>query len=167
MQRVVTIGAMMLVWATVPQVLAQGAQTGTSRATLRNDVSLELLGKAAAYSFSYQRMVSPAVGLEIGLGALGGSSSGDNATLIFIPVGVKAYLIPKDGSLFLTGGGVFVTGSFDSGPFTDGASGTYGYVGLGLEFRSRSGFLFRGTAYGLFGGGGYFIWPGLTVGYAF
>jgi hypothetical protein len=43
----------------------------------------------------------------------------------------------------------------------------YSQFGLGFEFRSSGGFLFRGTAYGLISGGGYFIWPGLTVGYAF
>jgi hypothetical protein len=38
---------------------------------------------------------------------------------------------------------------------------------LGFEFRSPGGFLFRGTAYSLIAGGGWFIWPGLSVGYAF
>ncbi len=30
-----------------------------SRTTLKNDFGIELLGKAAIYSFSYQRMVTP------------------------------------------------------------------------------------------------------------
>jgi hypothetical protein len=58
-----------------------------------------------------------------------------------------------------------VTAGTDTGPFDDSA--TYGYAGLGFEFRAESGFLFRGAAYGLFSGGGFWIWPGLTIGYAF
>ncbi|HEX9610988.1 MAG TPA: hypothetical protein VF978_03800, partial [Gemmatimonadales bacterium] len=87
---------------------------------------------------------------------------------IFIPVSAKLYLIPKDGSLYVTGGAVFVTAAADQGPFDSGsAADFYGQLGLGFEFRSPGGFLFRGTAYGLFGNGSWFIWPGLSVGYAF
>jgi hypothetical protein len=167
MRRLVAIGAAILVGAAGSQGQAQGSPAGISRATLRNDVGIELLGRALLYSFSYQRMLSAPVGLDVGLGVLGGSSSGDNTSIIFVPVGVRLYLIPKDGSLFLTGGGVLVTGSVDSGPFSDSATDTYGYAGLGFEYRSVGGFLFRTTAYGLFAGGDYFIWPGLSIGYAF
>ena len=139
----------------------------STRTTQRNDVSIELLGKAALYSFGYQRMVTPALGLEVGLGAIGGGSSSENGTVVFLPVGAKLYVIPKDGSLFLTGGMVVVSASVESGPFSDSAAETYGYAGLGFEFRSSGGFMFRGTAYGLFAGGDYFIWPGVTIGYAF
>jgi len=59
-----------------------------------------------------------------------------------------------------------VSASTNSGPF-DNATDFYGDVGLGFEFRSTGGFLFRGTAYVLFANGGYFIWPGISFGYAF
>jgi hypothetical protein len=134
---------------------------------MRNDVGIELLGKAVLYSFSYQRMVGKSLGLEVGLGALGGSASGENTTVIFVPVSAKFYVIPKDGSLYVSGGPVLVTGAVSEGPFGDTPAEFYGHLGVGFEFRSSGGLLFRGTAYGLFGGGGYFIWPGLTVGYAF
>jgi hypothetical protein len=43
------------------------------------------------------------------------------------------------------------------GPFgDDSSSASYGCVGPGFEFRSESGILFRGTAYGLIGGDGFF-----------
>jgi hypothetical protein len=45
--------------------------------------------------------VNRLLGLEAGLGALGGGSAEDNATVLFIPIGAKLYLVPKDGSLFL------------------------------------------------------------------
>ncbi len=145
----------------------QNALFGQSRRSLRNDFGIELLGKAAIYCFSYQYMLSHPLGVEVGLSALGGGSAADNATIIFIPVGAKYYFVPKHGSPFLTGGVVIVSASVNSGPFGDSGSDTYFYTGLGFEYRSPGGFMFRGTAYGLIAGGGFFIWPGLYVGYAF
>lgn len=163
----VALVALVALTATVPPPAgAQAAGSPLVRASMPNDIGIELLGKAVIYSFQYQRMVAPAVGLEIGLGALGGGSSSDNTTLIFVPMGARLYLIPKDGTLFLTGGTVLASASVNEGPFS-GTSTFYGQAGFGFEFRSSGGFLFRGTAYGLFAEGGYFIWPGLSVGYAF
>lgn len=161
------MGAAVVLCVAVSQPQAQAAPKPLVRASMRSDVGIELLGKALAYSFSYQRMVGNSVGLEVALGALGGSGSGGGSTILFVPVGARFYLIPKDGTLFLTGGAVLVTASTTSGPFDNDATDFYGNVGLGFEFRSSGGFLFRGTAYGLFASGGYFIWPGLTIGYAF
>jgi hypothetical protein len=138
------------------------------REKLPNDIGIELLGKSLIYSFYYQRTLNRNLGLEAGLGALGGSSGDDNATLLFFPVGAKFYVIPKNGTFFISGGAVFLNASTGKGPFSeDSSSNSYGYLGPGFEFRSESGFLFRGTAYGLIAGGGFFIWPGLTVGYGF
>ena len=148
-------------------MFSQSAAIAQSRTKLPNDFGIELLGKSLLYSFTYQRMIGHALGLEGGLSALGGGSSEQNTTVIFIPVGAKFYIVPKNGSPFLTGGAVLVTASVESGPFRDSSSDTYGYAGLGFEYRSTGGFLFRGTAYGLFSGGDFFIWPGLHVSYAF
>lgn len=133
-----------------------------SRESLRSDFGIELLGKAAIYSFSYQYMVMPQFGLQAGLSALGGSAT--EGAVVFVPLGAKLYFIPKNGSPFVTGGVVVLTGTADSGPID---SATYGYAGFGFEYRSIGGFLFRGTAYGLIAGGEFFIWPGLHIGYAF
>jgi hypothetical protein len=135
------------------------------RDRLKSDVGIELLGKAAIYSFHYQYVPNRMLGFEVGLGALGGGTGDDNATVAFFPIGVRLYLIPKDGTLFLNGGLTIVTAGTDSGPFDDSTS--FGFAGLGFEFRADSGFIFRGTAYGLFSGDGFFIWPGLTLAYAF
>ncbi len=143
------------------------AATAGSRLALPSDVSIELLGKSLLYTFSYQRMIGNNVGLEAGLSALGGGTTDENTTVVFVPMGAKVYLFPKDGSLYVTGGLVLVTASIDAGPFDDESSDTYSYLGLGMEYRSPGGLLFRGTAYGLIAGGGFFIWPGLAVGYAF
>ena len=165
-ERLTAIGAAILLCAAVSQGQAQGPAKTLVRATMRNDVGIELLGKALLYSFSYQRMLSTTFALEGSLGALSGGSSSSNTTILFVPLSAKVYLIPKDGTLYLTGGPVLVTASTSSGPLNS-ATNFYGDVGLGFEFRSTGGFLFRGTAYALFANGGYFIWPGITVGYAF
>ncbi len=140
-------------------VFSKNSAQAQGRAERRNDVGLELAGKGALYSFSYQRMVTPSVGLQAGLAAW------NNPAVVFIPLGGKFYFVPKNASPFLTGGVVVVTGQFDSGPIdTDIA---FGYAGFGFEYRSTAGFLFRGTAYGLFFDGEFVIWPGLHIGYAF
>ena len=145
---------------------APGSTEELTRVKMPNDVGIELLGKSLLYSFYYQRTVLPFLGLEAGISALGGGDDEDNATIVFFPIGAKVYIIPKNGSLYATGGITVVTANVESGPFEDDESGTYPWLGLGFEFRSETGFLFRGTAYALLGGG-FFIWPGLTVGYAF
>lgn len=167
----VLVFAMVLVVG-VPVASAQETQEEITRVILPNDVGIELLGKSVVYSFYYQRMVNQALGLDVGLSALGGVSTDDdgddsNSSLIFIPFGAKFYLIPKNGSIFLAGGGVYASAAFDSGPFDESASTTYGYAGLGFELRQPGGFLFRGQSYVLMGGGEYFIWPGLSLGFAF
>ena len=150
---------------------AQSEQDELLRVTLPNDVGIELLGKSVLYSFYYQRMVNKALGLEIGLSALGGSSGDDDlddtSSLVFVPFGAKFYLIPKNGSIFLAAGGVYLSGSTDTGPFDESDDGTYAYAGLGFELRQPGGFLFRGQSYALMADGSFFIWPGLSLGFAF
>jgi hypothetical protein len=166
LRELAVMGALLFGAGTGFSAHAQGPRLGT-RSTMKNDVGIELLGKSVVYSFNYQRMMTTGVGLEVGLGALGGGGgAGADATIIFVPFGAKLYLIPHDGSLYLTGGGVLFTGTVDEGPF-DRVTDIYAFAGLGFEFRSTGGFVFRGTAYSLVGGGEWFIWPGLTLGYAF
>jgi hypothetical protein len=150
---------------------AQTQTAGSSllvREKMPNDIGFELLGKSIVYSFYYQRTLNRYFAIEAGLGALGGGGGDDNASILFFPIGARLYAIPKNGSFFVAGGAVFLNAATGKGPFSeDSESTSYGYLGPGMEFRSESGFLFRGTAYGLINGGGFFIWPGLTVGYAF
>lgn len=153
--------------AAMCMTVAPAAAETLVREKLPNDIGFELLGKGLAYSFYYQRTVSRFVGFEGGFGAIGGGADGDQTTVLFVPVGARLYAIPKNGSFFVSGGAVFINASTSSGPFDDSVSNTFGYVGPGFEFRAESGFLFRGTAYALLHGDGFFIWPGLTVGYSF
>ena len=163
---------LLLVCAVMAAAPAPAASSAGIRQALPNDISIELLGRSGFYTFGYQRMIGNPIGLEAGLSALGGGTSDNNATVVFVPLGVKLYLIPNDGSVYLTGGVVLVTASFHSSLVPaedneDDKSGSYSYLGLGMEYRSKAGLLFRGTAYGLIAGGGFVILPGLTAGYAF
>ncbi len=138
------------------------------REKMPNDVGIELLGKSLAYSFFYQRTLNRQFALEAGLGVLGGSSGDGTSVILFLPVGARFYAIPRNGTFFVSGGAVFLNSSSSNGPFSDDSQSVrYGYVGPGFEFRAANSFLFRGTAYVLLSGDGYFIWPGLTVGASF
>jgi hypothetical protein len=147
----------------------EGAPVASVREAMPNDFCIEILGRALLYNFSYQRMLNAHLGLEVSASALGsGSTSGDESeTLLFGSLGGRLYVTRKEGSPFLTAGIVLASLSTNEGPFGDDSStGSYGYLGPGLEYRARGGMLFRGTAYGLVAEGGFFVWPGLTVGYA-
>lgn len=110
-------------------------------------------------------MAAPNIGLDAGIGALGGSST--EGSVLFVPFGVRYYFVPKNGSPFVTGGFVYASASSGFGPFSDDSeSAAYSYGGLGFEIRSPSGLVFRGSAYALISGGEFFIWPGINVGYA-
>ena len=137
-----------------------------SRKDVPNEVNLELGGKCLLYSFSYQRMLAEPLGLEAGISMLGTGSSGNVSTIVFFTGGGKFYIIQGNASPYVGGGIVAVTASTESGPFNS-ATGTYGYAGPGFEYRWEGGFLVRGSVYALFGEGGFFIWPGLSVGIAF
>lgn len=154
--------------ATLCLGVPQGRTEELCREKMPNDIGIELLGKSIIYSFYYQRTINRYVGLEAGLSALGGGSASDNSTIIFFPIGARLYVIPENGTFFISGGAVLLTATTHNGPFGDDtSSASYGYVGPGFEFRSESGLLFRGTAYSLVSDGGFFIWPGLTLGFGF
>lgn len=139
-----------------------GSTLAQSRADLPNDLTLELLGRCLVYSFSYQRIVSPNLGIEGGLSILGGSA----ASVVFISGGGRVYLSPRDAAPCISGGFVAVTASTGAGPFSSDASTAYLYAGPGFEYRSSGGFVFRGSVYFLIRDG-FFVWPGVQVGIAF
>lgn len=144
-------------------VFSQDSIQAQTRTELKNDFGIELLGKAALYSFSYQRMVSSKLGLQAGLSYLGGSGGG----ISFVPVGAKFYFLNGRASPFLAGGFVATTTEISSGPDALEDSQTYAYAGPGFEVRSSTGFVVRGTLYALAADGAFIAWPGLHIGYAF
>jgi len=161
------ISVLLFIVLSIP-VFFNGVAVAQTRVDLPNDCGCELLGRSLLYTFSYQRQINNPFAVEAGISAFGGGGDEESTMIIFIPIGAKVYFIPKNGSPFVAGGINFVTATVDAGPFgEDSGSTTFGYAGLGMEYRSPSGFIFRGTAYGLIAEGGFFIWPGLYIGYAF
>jgi hypothetical protein len=148
--------------AVVSVLLATSSCTSGTRTELPNDLNIELLGRCLIYSFSYQRMVTENFGIEVGASLLGGSGG----SVAFISGGGRVYLLSGNASPCIGGGIVAVTASTGSGPFSGDNSASYGYIGPGFEYRSSSGFLFRGTVYFLVRGG-FFVWPGIQLGIAF
>jgi hypothetical protein len=144
-------------------VCASNSPAQSSKADLPNDMSIELLGRCLIYSFSYQRMVTPNVGIEVGASVLGGSDE----SVGFLAAGCRFYALTGDGSPCISGGIVAVTASTGSGPFSSDNSASYGYVAPGFEYRSSGGFVARGSVYVLIRSESFFVWPGVEVGIAF
>ena len=147
--------------------LPQNGLMAGSRKDSPNAVDLELAGKCLLYSFSYQRMLAEPFGIEVGVSALGEGSSESSTSLLFFTFGGKLYIIQGNASPYIGAGIVALSAAATAGPFSSDGTGTYGYISPGFEFRSESGFLVRGSVYALIGGGGFFVWPGLSVGVAF
>jgi hypothetical protein len=135
------------------------------RERLRNEAGIELLGKAALGSVYYQYTPFRWIGLEAGIGAYQTDLTGERSLSAFFPIGAKVYLLPNDGTVFLAGGITLLTEKTDSGPFDE--TDSYGYAGIGYEYRAGRRIVLRGALYGLFAEGDTFAWPGFSVGYAF
>lgn len=157
----------MLVCLAAGFFLPENSLMAGSRKDVPNEVNLELGGKCLLYSFSYQRMLIESFGLEAGISILGSGSPGGSTSILFFTGGGKFYLLQGNASPYIGGGIVAVTASTGSGPFSSSASGTYAYVSPGFEYRWEGGFLVRGSVYALIAGGGFFVWPGLSVGISF
>ncbi len=155
-----------LVLSAIALLFSSVALTAQIRTTKPNDVTLELGGKCIAYSLGYQRTISPNFSLEAGVSLLGGGSGEGSSTLFFLNGGGRLYLLKKDTSPYLSGGLVWISGATDVGPFEGSASGVYFYASPGFEFRSPGGFLFRAGVYFLIKGG-FFVWPGISLGVGF
>jgi hypothetical protein len=132
-----------------------------------NDFTIEGLGKCALYSLSYQRMVSPQIGLEVGVSMIGGATSGAGAGVFFLSAGPRFYFTKNNASPFITAGAVYISAGSQAGFLESGGSTVYFYAAPGFEYRSPSGFLFRGSVYVLIISAAVFVWPGITLGITF
>jgi hypothetical protein len=162
----------------VSPVLSKDLVQAQTRTTRPNDLGGEALGKAGLLSFSYQRMIIPWAGLQVGF--FGGENNVTGDKTVVLPLGVMLYP-PLGGnkSPFVTAGINLQRGPAE--PLGPIVSEAYPFVGLGYESRSDSGFLFRATLYALFYGEEFAlrhsnsdfplrpvtIWPGFYFGYAF
>jgi hypothetical protein len=147
-------------------LLPETSMLAQSRLDKPNDFTIELLGRCILYCFSYQRMVGPQVGVEVGFSLIGGAGGGESSSVFFLSGGPRFYFTKNNASPCIAGGLVFVSAGTDAGPFEGGGSTVYLYAAPGFEFRSASGFLFRGSVNFLIKDG-FFVWPGLTLGVTF
>lgn len=132
-----------------------------------NDFTIELGGKCILYSLNFSRSFGPSVALTAGASYIGGAIEGDSAGVFFLTGGLRAYMIKKDSSPYIEGGIVWLSAGTDAGPFgSDSESGVFFYASPGFEFRSVSGFTFRGGVNFLIKHG-FFVWPGIHLGIAF
>lgn len=148
-------------------LVLSGTLAAQARVEKPNDFTVELGGKCLLYSLNFNRAIGPSFSLTAGASYFGGATGEESAGVFFASGGARAYLINKDASPFLEGGIVYVSAGTDAGPFgDDSASGVYFYASPGFEFRSVSGFIFRGGVNFLIKDG-FFVWPGIHLGIAF
>jgi hypothetical protein len=139
-------------------------------------LSVELGGRAAAYDFAFDQLVSDSV-------ALGAAFS--YGTWGFFDRMTESYVFPLYANYYFKTRRhrPFVTAGIDLLHFGEGFAGQayfgralgsispslaiLGTAGAGYEFRGTGGFLFRLAAYALFGNGGAVPSAGLSIGYAF
>ena len=121
----------------------------------------QFLGRGILYTLNFEHYFSSRIGAGVGLMAIGSS----DATFTLIPVFLSLNPVGDINSLYLSPGAVFVlAGSPSRGDFT---SGVFGAAEIGYQHQSPSGFLFRPGLDILFGGGGFLVWPALSIGLSF
>ena len=137
------------------------------RAEKPNDFSIELGGRCILYSLNYQRMISPAFGLEVGASYFpAGLPFLEIEWVFLLSGGGRYYFINKNASPYLAGGIVWLSGGTNAGPISTAASGVYFYASPGFELRGAGGFVFRAGVNFLFEEG-FKVMPGIHLGFAF
>lgn len=137
------------------------AQIDSTQVIVRNklplDMGIELLGKSYIYTVTAQYVIKSHFGIQAGISSLGSGR--------FLSIGGNLYTSKQEMSPFFTGGVVnlIVSDDPDSDDSDSEEGGAYGYGGIGFEYRSEKGFVFRGVVYAMNG----HVWPGLHMGFAF
>ncbi|MEW6055446.1 MAG: hypothetical protein AB1540_02440 [Bdellovibrionota bacterium] len=129
-----------------------------------NAFSIEALGRAALYSFNYDRSVSESVGVGLGMSYWGASAGNIKASVLILPVYTNVYFSPHSSRGFLTGGLDLVFASAKVDDYAFSGSGALAVLGGGYEYRGDGGFLFRAAPYILVGSQVQ-IWGGLSFGF--
>jgi opacity protein-like surface antigen len=125
-----------------------------------NLVGGEIGGRAVLYSLTYERFVTPRVGLGVGLMGFGTS---EGAIGLF-PVHVSFVPVGDVHSLYLSGGATFAVGTDN---WDEVESAWYGTVTIGYLYHSIGGFFVRPSINLLFGSGDFLFLPGIQIGGSF
>jgi len=128
-----------------------------------NLIGGELMGRGFVLTVNYERFLSNHFGLGGGIMAIGTTEG----QIMIMPL--YASLVTGDvHSLYLSAGGAFLGGG---GSVQDYESTWIMQGSVGYQFQSRSGFfvrpLFTFNQATSGSGGGFLVWPGLTIGGSF
>jgi hypothetical protein len=128
-----------------------------------NLVGGELMGRGFALTLNYERFVNNHFGLGGGVMALGGSGGMFGIAPLY-----ASFLTGNTHSLYLSAGGAFLGGG---GSIQDYESTWIMQGSVGYHFQSAGGFfvrpLFTFNQATSGSGGGFLVWPGLTIGGSF
>jgi hypothetical protein len=150
----------------VVSTLLSCTATTPAAAGVRDDhpnlIGGELMGRGFVLTVNYERYLNNHFGLGGGIMAIGTSEG----HIMIMPL--YASFVPGDThSLYLSAGGAFLGGG---GSFQDYESTWIMQGSVGYQFQSPGGFFVRplftineATS----GGGGFLVWPGLTIGGSF
>lgn len=147
----------------------------------KNAIGIELLGRGIAYSLNYDRLINAKVSLGVGFSYYQIHFAELEFNIAFLPAYLNYYFVGYNNHRgFITAGATLVyaraeyaTESWRSN-ITDDNTVYYSYaksdgaiiypsVGVGYEFRTRSGFLARVAAYGQYVTQ-FYPWAGVTLG---
>ncbi len=131
------------------------APAGPVSLTRPNAFSIELLGRAGVWAFTYDRSLTSWLGLGVGISYLWASLFSAWVGALVFPVFANFYILPDSHRPFLTVGTDFALGGagyvsmYDDSAHT--AVNVMGFnnfhVGFGYEYRSQSGFVLRIAPY--------------------
>ena len=142
-----------------------------TRLTYTDSMNLEVLGRGMLWSVAFEKGVSANVSVGLGIGTVGVTSRTDQA--VIVPMYMNYYFMNSGNSPFGTVGVNIVTnnnkvkgGIADQSDVEFGSSSVHPTFGLGYEFRTDGGFLFRVAGYGI-AASNFKPWFGGTFGFAF
>ncbi len=165
--RQITVGILGALGILLSPLVQAGELT---RVTNPSVVGVEVLGKGLVYSVFFDRAMGDSTAAGLGFGTAG-TQEGNTAFLF--PAYFTYYFEKEEGSVFATAGLTLVLnagtvgGNYAKlGSFVLPSSLMLPTVGVGFEDRGDAGFLFRATAYSMYGGNLSF-WAGFSFGYAF
>lgn len=154
-------------------VFAQGKTQYSSDMDNPNAISIELLGRAGVYSLNYDHLISDTVGLGFGLSyyslsARSTSGSSASGSIFVVPTYFNYYLASGPSHVFLTAGLDLIVASvtFEDASYFRG-SGVAPIIGVGYEYRSAGGFLFRIALPYITFSDRVLLWGGVSLGAAF
>jgi hypothetical protein len=128
-----------------------------------NLVGGEVLGRGFALTLNYERFLNNHFGLGAGVMAIGTSSG-----VVGIAPLYASFLTGDTHSLYLSAGGAFIGGG---GGIQDYESTWVMQGSVGYHFQSENGFfvrpLFTFNQATAGSGGGFLVWPGITIGGSF